>query len=141
MSRLLRLPPVPQYGRFVRDSSLDATPIRPEGASKPAWGNAQEPGNRRGTRPEMAAQEERAAPSGLGLGWTTESRGCTRAGMFRPLRGKDSSEAYPNRVVMGEKSPLFVAFGKNERSDLSMSEGRSVARGLKAFEEELQRHS
>jgi hypothetical protein len=32
---------------------------------------------------------------------------------------------------------LFVAFGKNERSDLSPDEARSIARALKAFEGEL----
>ena len=36
---------------------------------------------------------------------------------------------------------LFVAFGKNERSDLSTGEARSVAQALKAFDEELQRQS
>jgi hypothetical protein len=34
---------------------------------------------------------------------------------------------------------LFVAFGKNERSDLSPDEARSVAKALKAFEGELRR--
>jgi hypothetical protein len=36
---------------------------------------------------------------------------------------------------------LFVAFGKNERSDLSPKEARAVAQALKGFEEELQRQS
>jgi mRNA-degrading endonuclease RelE of RelBE toxin-antitoxin system len=34
---------------------------------------------------------------------------------------------------------LFVAFGKNERADLSPAEARAVAKALKAFEAELRR--
>jgi hypothetical protein len=34
---------------------------------------------------------------------------------------------------------LFVAFGKNERSDLSRAEARATAAALKAFEAELRR--
>jgi hypothetical protein len=34
---------------------------------------------------------------------------------------------------------LFVAFGKNERSDLSAEEVRAIAKALKAFEAELRR--
>jgi hypothetical protein len=34
-----------------------------------------------------------------------------------------------------------VAFGKDERSDLSAAEARAVARALKAFEAELRRQS
>jgi hypothetical protein len=34
---------------------------------------------------------------------------------------------------------LFIVFGKNERSDLSPSEGRTTGRVLKAFEAELRR--
>ena len=34
---------------------------------------------------------------------------------------------------------LFVAFGKNERSDLSLAEAHAAAKALKAFEAELAR--
>jgi hypothetical protein len=34
---------------------------------------------------------------------------------------------------------LFVAFAKNERSDLSPAEARAIAEALKAFETELRR--
>jgi hypothetical protein len=34
---------------------------------------------------------------------------------------------------------LFVAFGKNERADLSPAEARAIAKALKAFEAELRR--
>ena len=61
-----------------------------------------------------------------------------------PRSGRGKSGAY--RVCFAyfpshSTVALFVAFGKNERSDLSMSGARSVARALKAFEEELQRQS
>ena len=36
---------------------------------------------------------------------------------------------------------LFVAFGKNEQSDLSPDESRAVTQALKGFEEELERES
>jgi hypothetical protein len=36
---------------------------------------------------------------------------------------------------------LFVAFGKDERSNLSAAEARAVAKALKAFEAELRRQS
>ena len=36
---------------------------------------------------------------------------------------------------------LFVAFGKNERSDLSSNEAKAVAQALKGFEDELRRQS
>lgn len=36
---------------------------------------------------------------------------------------------------------LFVAFGKNEQSDLSPTEAKTIARALKAFEIELRRQS
>src|SRR5262249_18453614 len=35
---------------------------------------------------------------------------------------------------------LFVAFAKNEQSDLSQAEARSIAKALKAFEAELRGH-
>ena len=34
---------------------------------------------------------------------------------------------------------LFVAFSKNERSDLSSAKARAIAKALKAFEDELRR--
>ena len=36
---------------------------------------------------------------------------------------------------------LFVAFGKNERSDLSSNEAKAIAQALKQFEDELRRQS
>ena len=36
---------------------------------------------------------------------------------------------------------LFVAFGKNERSDLSPNEARAIAQALKRFEDELRRRT
>lgn len=36
---------------------------------------------------------------------------------------------------------LFVTFGKNERSDLTPSEAKAIARALQGFEDELQRPS
>ena len=61
-----------------------------------------------------------------------------------PASGRGKSGAY--RVCFAYfpaygTVALFVAFGKNERSDLSPSEAKAVARALKGFEDELQRQA